>query len=41
MSIDEKLISHNENYRMKLKNKITNAYIEQIEKLEKPSNYIY
>jgi hypothetical protein len=34
--IDEKLISHDEEFRMRLKNKVVKAYIEEIDKLEKP-----
>jgi hypothetical protein len=33
LSIDEKLISLNDDFRMKLKNKVAKAFIEQAEKL--------
>ena len=35
LSIDERLISHNEEFRRKLKNKVIKAFIEQIDEYEK------
>jgi hypothetical protein len=36
MSIDKQFFSYNEDLRMKLINKVVDAYIDQINKLEKP-----